>query len=68
MVVLLQFIFVSQQSTDCRSTRTVKCPIEGTEPLIPLKFEKMKAISYPGGDRYKTYDECEQNEFAEGCY
>jgi hypothetical protein len=26
-----------------------------------------QAIAYPGGDRYKLYDECEQNEFAEGC-
>lgn len=62
-----QFVFVSQQNTDCRPTRKEKCPVEGTEPLVPLAFEKMKAISYPGGDRYKVYDECEQNEFAEGC-
>ena len=32
-----------------------------------LRFESMKAVSYPGGDRYKTYDQCEQNPFAEGC-
>ena len=44
-----------------------RCPVEGTKPLQPLKFEKLKALSYPGGDRYKTYDPCEQNEFAEGC-
>ena len=30
-------------------------------------IEKLKAIAYPGGDRFKGYDECEQNEFAEGC-
>ena len=42
-------------------------PVEGTLPLVGLKFEKVKAIAYPGGDRYKLYDECEQNEFAEGC-
>jgi hypothetical protein len=65
--VCAQFLFVSQQGTDCRSTRTVKCPVEGTEPLVSLKFDKLKAISYAGGDRYKLYDECEQNEFAEGC-
>lgn len=40
---------------------------QGTKPLNALKFEKVKAISYPGGDRFKTYNECEQNEFAEGC-
>ncbi len=70
----VEFLFVAQQNTDCRPTRKTKtseattCPIEGTEPLVPLKFQGIKAISYPGGDRYKTYDECEQNEFAEGCY
>jgi hypothetical protein len=41
--------------------------VQGTKDLVPLKFEKLKAINYPGGDRYKVYDECEQNEFAEGC-
>ena len=72
---MVDFIFVSQQSTDCRNSRQkvdgklveYKCPVEGTEPLVKLKFEKVKAIAYPGGDRYKLYDECEQNEFAEGC-
>jgi len=63
----VEFVFVSQQNTKCRSTREFKCPIEGTEPLVELKFQGVKAISYPGGDRYKLYDECEQNEFAEGC-
>ena len=47
------------------STRQVKCPIEGTKPLVDIRFEKVKAIAYPGGDRYKGYNECEQNEFAE---
>jgi len=64
---IVDFVFVSQQSTECKSTRQFKCPVGGTEPLVKLKFEKLKAIAYPGGDRYKTYDECEQNEFAEGC-
>lgn len=63
----VKFIFVAQQSDDCVPTRKEKCPVQGTKPLVPLKFEKVKAISYPGGDRYKVYDECEQNEFAEGC-
>ena len=71
----IEFVFVAQQSTDCRNSRKkvdgvlveYKCPVEGTEPLNELTFEKMKAVSYPGGDRYKVYDECEQNEFAEGC-
>lgn len=40
---------------------------QGTKPLVGLSFDKMKAIAYPGGDRYKLYDECEQNEFADGC-
>ena len=39
--------------------------VEGTEPLLKLSFAKMKAVAYPGGDRFKFYDECEQNEFAE---
>jgi len=64
---IVDFVFVSQQSTECRNTRTVKCPVGGTEPLVKLTFDKVKAIAYPGGDRYKGYDECEQNEFAEGC-
>ncbi len=64
----VSFIFVAQQSDDCVPTRKVKCPVQGTKDLVPLKFEKLKAISYPGGDRYKVYDECEQNEFAEGCF
>jgi len=64
---MVKFLFVSQQNTECRSTRKEKCPVGGTEPLVPLKFEKLKAIAYPGGDRYKEYNECEQNEFAEGC-
>jgi len=63
----ISFIFVAQQDDECVSTRQKKCPVQGTKPLVPLKFEKVKAISYPGGDRYKVYDECEQNEFAEGC-
>jgi len=69
------FIFVSQQADDCVTTRAkvdgklveTKCPVQGSKPLVPLTFEKMKAIAYPGGERYKLYDECEQNEFAEGC-
>jgi len=63
----IDFIFVAQQADDCVPSRKVKCAVQGTKPLVPLKFEKMKAIAYPGGDRYKLYDECEQNEFAEGC-
>eukprot|EP00965_Chrysotila_dentata_P211176 6186326-Pleurochrysis_carterae.AAC.6 len=69
--------FAPKQLTDClfvptaesilSRDREFKCPIEGTEPLVELKFQGVKAISYPGGDRYKLYDECEQNEFAEGC-
>ena len=63
----ISFLFVAQQSDDCIPTRQNKCPVEGTKPLMTLQFEKVKAISYLGGDRYKVYDECEQNEFAEGC-
>ena len=75
-VCVPQFVFVSQQSTDCRNSRSkgpdgklveYKCPVGGTEDLVQLQFEKMKGVSYPGGDRFKGYDECEQNEFAEGC-
>jgi hypothetical protein len=47
------FIFVS---TDSRGTQF------GT-----LKFESLKAISYPGGERYKVYNPCEQNPAMEGC-
>jgi len=63
----VKFIFVAQQSDDCISTRRQRCPVQGTKPLVPIRFEKVKAIAYPGGDRYKLYDECEQNPFAEGC-
>lgn len=63
----VEFLFVAQQNDDCRPTRQEKCPVQGTRPLDPIQFEKMKAIAYPGGDRYKVYDECEQNPFAEGC-
>jgi len=71
----VKFIFVSQQADACVTTKekvdgkvVVKpCPVQGTAPLVGLKFDKMKAIAYPGGDRYKLYDECEQNEFADGC-
>jgi hypothetical protein len=65
---IVEFLFVAQQSDDCVSTRQKKCPVQGTKPLVDLAFEKVKAISYPGGDRYKEYNECEQNEFAEGCF
>lgn len=61
------FIIVAQQADSCIPTRKEKCPVQGTAPLVELSFEKMKAIAYPGGDRFKFYDECEQNEFAEGC-
>jgi len=65
---IIKFLFVSQQSTDCRPTRAKKCPSNmPDEVLVPLKFEKMKAINYPGASVFKFYDECEQNEFAEGC-
>ena len=37
------------------------------EALIPLKFEKIKAIAYPNAKQFAAYDECEQNPFAEGC-
>lgn len=65
----LSFIFVSQQSDDCRNRSGYKCPIEGTKPLVPLRFEKVKAIAYPktGAKQFKLYDECEQNPFGEGC-
>jgi len=73
----IEFIFVSQQATDCvnkkyKDPETKKlvietCPVQGTEPLIPLKFDKVKAIAYPSADRFKAYDPCEQNPFGEGC-
>jgi hypothetical protein len=63
----VEFLFVAQQNDDCVSSRKQKCPVQGTRPLDPIKFEKVKALAYPGGDRYKGYDECEQNPFAEGC-
>lgn len=71
----VKFIFVSQQADDCVPTKSkvdgklvvTTCPVQGSKPLVELKFDKMKAIAYPGGDRYKLYDECEQNEFADGC-
>ena len=63
----VQFLFVAQQSDPCVPSRQNKCPVQGTVPLQPLKFEKFKAIAYPNGKQFKLYDECEQNEFAEGC-
>lgn len=36
------FLFVSQQADDCVSTRTKKCAVQGTKPLVELQFEKMK--------------------------
>ena len=67
----LKFIFVAQQQTTC-STRPdpngKRPPCDDTASIEGLlRFESMKAVSYPGGDRYKTYDQCEQNPFAEGC-
>ena len=67
----VKFIFVAQQQTTC-STRPdpngKRPPCDDTAPIEGLlRFESMKAVSYPGGDRYKTYDQCEQNPFAEGC-
>jgi len=71
----VEFVFVSQQADDCVPSKKkvdgklviTTCPVQGSRPLVGLSFDKMKAIAYPGGDRYKLYDECEQNEFAEGC-
>lgn len=73
----VEFIFVSQQQTSCvdrkykdaQTGKVVfdKCPVQGTEPLIKLKFDKVKAIAYPSADRFKAYDPCEQNPFGEGC-
>ena len=48
-----EFIFVS---TDSRGTQ-----------FGNLRFESLKAISYPGGDRYRVYNPCEQNPAMEGC-
>ena len=72
-----QFIFVAQQQTDCVDRRYKdpetgkvvfeKCSVQGNDPLVELKFEKLKAIAYPNGKQFKEYNECEQNEFAEGC-
>ena len=64
-------ICVAQQQTTC-STRPdpngKRPPCDDTASIEGLlRFESMKAVSYPGGDRYKTYDQCEQNPFAEGC-
>lgn len=67
------FVFVAQQDDDCKMTKKMKmgidkfCPVNGTAPLKPINFASMKAIAYPGGSRYKEYDECEQNPFAAGC-
>lgn len=49
----IDFVFVATDS-------------KGSE-MGQLRFESLKAISYPGGDRYKPYDPCEQNEAMEGC-
>ncbi|CAM9172367.1 unnamed protein product [Phaeothamnion confervicola] len=32
-----------------------------------LEFESLKAISYPGGARYKEITECDMNPLGEGC-
>ncbi|CAM9526103.1 unnamed protein product [Chrysoparadoxa australica] len=32
-----------------------------------LKFKSLKAISYPGGEKYGAIDECEMNPLADGC-
>jgi hypothetical protein len=63
----VEFLFVAQQQDDCVPSRKEKCPVQGTKPLVELVFSRVKAISYPGGNRFKVYDECEQNEFADGC-
>lgn len=65
----IAFTFVSQQSDPCRNKSGYKCPLEGTQPLVPLRFEKVKAIGYPqtGAKQFKLYNECEQNPFGEGC-
>ena len=43
----VDFIFVAQQNTDCRPTRKEKCPVQGTEPLVPLRFQGIKARASP---------------------
>ena len=63
-----QFLFVSQQASDCVDKRfkdpetgklvVQKCPVAGVDPLVTLKFEKIKAIAYPNGKQFKLYDEC----------
>lgn len=73
----IEFIFVAQQADDCKPSKYKdpdtgqvvfkKCPVAGTDPLVQLKFEKVKAIAYPNAKQFKVYDECEQNPFAEGC-
>merc|ERR1712050_127512 len=52
----VEFLIVAQQADDCVPSRKVKCPVQGPRPLVALKFDKMKAIAYPGGDRFKFYD------------
>ena len=37
------------------------------EPLGKLTFFKQKAISFPGGDRFKALTECEIDPRADGC-
>ena len=73
----VKFIFVAQQANDCVDRKVknpetgkvefLKCSMEGDDPLVELKFEKIKAIAYPNAKQFKLYDACEQNEFAEGC-
>ena len=38
-----------------------------TEPIPKLTFLKTKAVSYPGGDKFKPLDECEIDPRADGC-
>lgn len=74
----VKFIFVAQQASDCvdrkfKNPETgkvefIKCSVQGDDPLVELKFEKLKAIAYPNAKQFKLYDPCEQNEFAEGCF
>jgi len=37
------------------------------EQLPSLTFFKTKAISFPGGDKFKPLDECEIDPRAQGC-
>eukprot|EP00607_Mallomonas_marina_P007464 CAMPEP_0182416792 /NCGR_PEP_ID=MMETSP1167-20130531/1148_1 /TAXON_ID=2988 /ORGANISM="Mallomonas Sp, Strain CCMP3275" /LENGTH=131 /DNA_ID=CAMNT_0024589863 /DNA_START=357 /DNA_END=752 /DNA_ORIENTATION=- len=37
------------------------------EPIPGLTFFKTKAISFPGGDRFKLLSECEIDPYADGC-